>query len=69
MKYEETPVKNTKLTHKDIALTQLERVSTSGIVWHLIKRHKFGLVTTWALVVTVFYLLPFLPDMIMSLIK
>lgn len=69
MKYEETPVKNTKLTHKDVALKTLEVVGTGTVMWFLVKRHKFALVTTWAFIITLFYIAPFVPDLIISAIK
>lgn len=66
MKYEETPVKKSKVNHKTLAFKELDRVGTPSIFWYLIKRHKFGLVTTWAVIITLFYTVPFLPDLIFS---
>ena len=66
MEYEETPVKNNKISRKTIALKALETVGTSSIIWYLIKRHKFALVATWAVIITVFYLAPFVPDLIFN---
>lgn len=68
MQYEETPVKKSKVSHKQVALQELSRVSTGAIIWYLVKRHKFGLVTTWAIIVTLFYTVPFLPDLLFNLI-
>lgn len=63
MEYEVTPTKSIK-PHK---LTQLERVSTSSILWYLIKRHKTGLLATWAIGVTTLYIFPPLPSVLFSL--
>lgn len=70
MKYETTPVNKTVSKtaiskHKD---TTLADVNTSSIVWHLIKRHKFGLVVAYAVVISVYYFVPFAPDVLLSLI-
>lgn len=46
----------------------LYRISTSQIIWHLVKRHKFGLVSTWAVVVTIQWMFPPAFDMLTSLI-
>lgn len=71
MKYEETPINKTvsKEAVKKHKNDQLDKVSTSAIIWHLVKRHKFALVTTYAVVLTVFYFMPFLPDILFSLAK
>lgn len=68
MKYEETPVKKSKVNPKSLALKELDRVGTPSIFWYLVKRHKFGLVATWAVVVTVFYAVPFIPDLLFSVL-
>lgn len=47
----------------------LEDISTGKVVWALVKRHKFGLVSTWAVVVTVLYALPTLPLMVLDLFR
>ena len=67
MKYEETPGK--KASKKSVDKYQLETVSTKTILWHIVKRHKFGLVLTWAVIITVLYLFPFVPDLLFSAIK
>ncbi len=46
----------------------LSKVSTSRILWHLANRHKFGLVSAWALVVTIMWVFPPAFDMLRSLI-
>lgn len=67
MKYEETPVKKSKLNRQQVAKASIDGLSTSTILWTLIKRHKYGLVCTYAVILTVLYLMPFVPDMIFSL--
>lgn len=66
--YEQTPVKNNKLNATKLALKELDRLSTTNIVWYLVKRHKFGLVVTWAVVMTVIFAVPTLPSILVSLI-
>lgn len=68
MNYEETPVKKSKVSGDTLVLKGLEKVSTTKIVWHLVKRHKFGLVLTWAIIVTMLYLVPFLPSLLVGMI-
>jgi len=67
MKYEKTPVKN-NINNNKVLLDQLEKVGTSSIVWHVVKRHKFGIVVTYAIVLTIVYIFPPLPDLILSII-
>lgn len=68
MQYEETPIKKSKVSKKTLALKELDTLNTSSILWFVIKRHKFGLVSTWAILVTLFYLVPFLPDALLGLL-
>jgi len=67
MKYEKTPVKN-NINNNKILLDQLEKVGTGSIVWHVVKRHKFGIVVAYAIVLTIVYIFPPLPDLILSII-
>lgn len=67
MQYEDMPVKKT--SKKSVDKYNLEKVSTGTMLWHVIKRHKFGLVTAWALVITILYLFPFVPDLLFSAVK
>lgn len=71
MQYEETAVntKPSKTAINKYKSDQLDKLDTGAIIWHLVKRHKFGLVCTYALVVSVFYFTPFLPDMVLSLVR
>lgn len=47
---------------KDIVSAQVDEtlrgIKTPTILFHLVKRHKFGLVLTWAVVITISYLFP-----------
>lgn len=69
-KYIKTPVKN---NIKDASKQETERILKNidawAVLWHLVKRHKFGLVTTWAVTITALYVFPPLPYIIISLIK
>lgn len=60
MDFEPTPIKNGKVKDiKNKVSTQyLDQIGTGKIVWHLVKRHKFGLVTIWAILMTVSYIFP-----------
>ncbi|MBA3679087.1 hypothetical protein H0W80_02765 [Candidatus Saccharibacteria bacterium] len=69
MQYEETPTKNSKGLGKAVKDNDLEKINTGAILWHLVKRHRFSLVTVWAIVITILYMFPFVPDMILSLFK
>jgi hypothetical protein len=65
MKYEETPIKNNinkKEINKKMKNNNLDNVNTTSIIWYLIKKHKFFLLATYAVVITAFYLMPFLTD-------
>lgn len=69
-KYIQTPVKNNiKEAVKTEGNITLSEISTGRIAWHLIKRHKFGLVSVYAFALTMLYLFPFLPDVIASLLR
>lgn len=75
MKYEETPKQ--KLTPKkteDIFKNGLSKaisgdsVSTSWVIWQLVKKHKFALVSLYAIGLTAVWVFPPLPDLLFSLI-
>lgn len=68
MNYKETPIKKPKVSGTTLALKGLDRVSTTKIIWYLVRRHKFALVITWAIVITLLYLMPFLPSLIASML-
>ena len=65
MKYEETPINNKvnkKEINKKMKNNNLDSVNTSSIIWYLIKKHKLFLITTYAVIITALYLMPFLTD-------
>lgn len=64
-KYIKTPVKKTK--EVDMRKLDLERFDTMNIIWFLIKRHKFVLVSVWAVFVTIIHFFPFVPDVILAM--
>ena len=45
----------------------LKKISTGGIIWHLVKRHKFAIVSTYAIILTAVWAFPPLPDLILAL--
>lgn len=68
MTYEKAGKKVNKDTAKNAEMHELKRVSTSTLLWHVVKRHKFGLVSTYAVLMTAVYIFPPLPDLILSMI-
>lgn len=71
MKYEETKVstKPSKVAVQKYKHDELSKYNTGAVIWHLVKRHKFGLVCTYAIIVSVYYFIPFAPDLVLSLVK
>lgn len=67
MNYEATGKKVNKDTGKSAREYALKNVSTSTMLWAIVKRHKFALVSTYAIVLTIMYVFPPAPDLIMSL--
>lgn len=47
----------------------LGKISTSRIIWHLVKRHKFGIVSVWAVVITITWMFPPVWDILGSLVR
>lgn len=68
MTYEKTPVSNSKGLGKRTLIKELETLRTGTIIWFLVKRHKVGLLGTWAVVITALYMFPPLPDLLLSLV-
>ena len=68
MKYEKTGKKVNKDTGNNAKDYTLKQVSTGTILWHVVKRHKFALVTLYAAILTILYLFPFAPDLLFSMI-
>lgn len=56
MNYETTGSK--KISKKAAVNESIKNVSTGAIVWALVKRHKFALVSIYAVLITVLYLFP-----------
>ena len=51
MKFEDIrPKKPSAKTSKKIALSELDKFDTTTILWHVAKRHKFGLLATFTIV-------------------
>lgn len=67
MNFETTPIKKT--SNKKAIMADIDRLGTPTIVWFLVKRHKVGLLTGWAVVMTTLYLFPFVPEMLLSAVK
>lgn len=67
MDYAETKVKKTMLNKQEQLKVALSRIGTGSIIWFLAKRHKFGLVVAWAVVMTVLVAVPQLPEILKSL--
>lgn len=66
--FAETPVDKTvsQTAIKTAKTKQLERFGSWELVWYLVKRHKFGLVATWAILVTIDHFVPFAKDVVLS---
>lgn len=47
----------------------LGKITTGRILWHLVKRHKFALVSVWAVLITISYIFPPVWDILGSLIS
>lgn len=60
MTYEKTPIKKTEVTADAV----LGHYGTPTMAWHLVRRHRFALMTTWAVIVTLVLLFPPLADVI-----
>jgi hypothetical protein len=71
MKLEETPVdktvsKDAVKKHKD---ETLKKYGTWGLLWFVVKRHKFFIVVTWAVLVTIDHYVPFAKDLALNIIR
>jgi len=65
--FKETGKKVNKDTASNAKDYELKRIDTTHIIWHVIKRHRFGLVSAWAVVITILYVFPPAPDLILSM--
>jgi hypothetical protein len=67
--YEATPFK-VGSSHKEIKNKVgdgvLENINTSRLVWCIVKRHKFGIVSVYAIGLTAVWLFPPLPHIIVA---
>ena len=70
MSYEETgDTKPSKTSIKKAKDKQLQSIDTKSFLWAKAKQHKFFLVTLYAVIITVFYLLPMVPAELFGLIN
>ena len=67
MSFIETGKKVNKDTGKNAQEYGLKSVSTSTLLWHVVKRHRMALTTMYAIIITMVYIFPPLPDLILSL--
>lgn len=70
MTYETTKVKNNvKEATKNQQIEAAKGLSTSRLLFIVVARHKFGIVAAWAVIMTLVYVFPFLPDLAFTLIR
>lgn len=71
MDFETTPFKAGKVKDmkKNVSNDYLKGISTGTILWHLVKRHKFGLVSIWAIFITLTYLFPPIWDILFAVVR
>ncbi len=71
MEFVKTPATTGSVKEMIIAGDQnfLSKISTGRIVAHLLQRHKFGLVTAWAVLITITYVFPPIWDILKSVIS
>lgn len=69
MTYEKTGKKVNKDTAKNAQEYTLKGVETKTMLWHIVKKHKFGLSVALNIVFAIYFFLPFLPGEIIALIK
>lgn len=67
MDYEVTGSKKPK-NAKKVVLSQLNSISTPSILWYVVKRHKVGILASWAIIMTALYVFPPLPDYLFGLV-
>ena len=68
MTLEEIPMTKSKNLGKKTAVKMAEQLNTSTLAWIVIKRHKMGIVLTWAITLTVVQLFPFVPTLIVDVL-
>lgn len=71
MEFKTTPFKigsSSKELKNNVNNNVLDKINTGSIIWHLVKRHKFAIVSTYAIILTVVWMFPPLPYIVLSLI-
>lgn len=68
MNYIETPVKSSEGLGKRLLMKDFDKLETGTMIWMIVRRHKFALVTIYAVVISLFYFIPFLPDLLFRII-
>lgn len=58
LKYEQVPLKTSKTATSNEITSILNRLSTSKLLWFLIKRHKVGLLAMYGIGLTAYLVLP-----------
>lgn len=67
MTFEELPLKTRNVEHEK-AIQAAQELPTMYLLWMLVKRHKTGLIASYAVTVTILYLFPFMPSLIGALL-
>jgi len=69
MKYEKTGDKKiSKTGAKQSRDKALQNIDSKAFMWAKSKQHKFGLMTTYAVILTVYAFVPFIPGEIIAVI-
>lgn len=67
MEYEKSGSK--KIRKSSAVNESIKSINTSSLVWALVKRHKFGLVSVYAVIVTLLLLFPMIGVELGALLK
>lgn len=69
MTYEKTPIKKpTRSDNYAMAVKLAGELKTSTLVWLLVKRHKFAIVVIWAIIMTILFVFPAMPQIVLGLL-
>lgn len=68
MTYEKTGKKVNKDTGNNALYHIVKTNSTSKLIWYITRKHKTGLFAAWAVLMTLLYVFPALPDVVLSLV-
>lgn len=60
---------NAKSIKNKMGTEVLNNFSVGQMFWHLAKRYKFGLVTVWAVLITISYIFPPFWDILGTLVR